>query len=129
MIREDITRFLRFGLVGGGFAGLYAVMTAVLVGPFGWPAFVTSVVLYALCIPAAYLVQMRVTFGQRRAKAAGFAIYGATQLVCLAMVTAISTRFVTRDVIWDTGIFLASALAAALLSYLVSSRLAFRPEA
>ncbi|MEM1272969.1 MAG: GtrA family protein [Pseudomonadota bacterium] len=120
-------RFFRFATVGGAFAAAYALISAILVGPIGLPAYATSVVLYALCIPAAYFTQMRVTFGMRRTRAAGFPIYAATQLACLAMVTALTTRFVTGSLWIDALIFFGSAGAAAILSYVISSRFAFRP--
>ncbi|MBF9030336.1 hypothetical protein HKCCE3408_08005 [Rhodobacterales bacterium HKCCE3408] len=125
--RDEAARLVRFVAVGGAFAGGYAVLTALLVGRAGLPAYATSVVLYALCIPAAFLVQKRVTFGLRRTHAVGFPVYAATQIACLACISAVTTRWVTGQVAIDTVIFLASAGAAALFSYLVSSRLAFRP--
>lgn len=122
-----MTRLMRFLAVGGGFAGGYAVVTALLTGPGGLPPLPTSVALYAACIPAAFWVQKRVTFRVAQTRAAGFAAYAATQIASLALVAAVTTRFVTGHVLADTGIYLGTAGAAAVLSYLVSSRFAFRP--
>lgn len=124
----DLGQLIRFLLVGGAFAGAYSLGTALLVGPAGLPPLPTAIGLYALAIPAAFFVQMRVTFRLERTAAAGFPIYAATQLVSLALVTTITTRFVTRDVILDTGLFLASAGAAAVLSFFVSKTFAFKPK-
>ena len=120
-------RLLRFLLVGGGFSLLYALSSAVLVGRVGTAPFATSVLLYALCIPAAFAVQKRFTFRVARTRPSGFFIYAGTQVACLAMVAAVTTRFVTYEVVLDTAIFLATAALAALLSFAVSNLLAFRP--
>jgi len=85
-------------------------------------------VVYALCIPAAYVAQGLVTFGTRGRSAAGLAVYTATQIASLATVAAISTRFVTGTFLLDTLVFLATAGTAAAASYVVGDRLAFRPE-
>ena len=124
-----LSQALRFGLVGGAFSLGYAILGAVLVGPLGAPPFATSVLLYALCIPLAFAAQRRITFGQTRVRRGGFAIYAATQLLGLALVAAVTTRFVTR--VWwiDTGLLLATAGLAAGVSFAISRQFAFRPAA
>ena len=123
----DALRFLRFAGVGAGFAFGYALVTALLVGPLGWPSFATSVGVYALCIPMAFWVQRHVTFGLRRTHRGGFAIYAGTQLLSLAAVTAVTSRFVTQNVAQDTSLYLATAGVAAVVSFVISKRFAFRP--
>lgn len=120
---------LRFLLVGGAFAGIYALSTALAIGRLGAPAFAASVVCYALCIPAAFATHRRFTFRLDRVHGAGFAIYAMTQLSSLALVSFASTRFVTGTVLVDTLIFLVTAGAAAGLSFVVSRVFAFRPPA
>jgi hypothetical protein len=51
------------------------------------------------------------------------------QVASLALVASVTTRFVTQVFVLDTLLFLATAGTAALISYVVSDRLAFRPEA
>lgn len=119
---------IRFLLVGGAFSLGYSVASALLVGQAGLPALATSVVLYVLCIPAAFLAQQRLTFAGQQARRGGFLIYAGMQVACLAAVASITTRFVTQDFLLDTALFLATAGAAAVLSYVVSDRLAFRPR-
>jgi putative flippase GtrA len=120
---------LRFLLVGGAFALAYAVATALLVGRAGFPAFVTSVIVYLICIPAAFFAQRKFTFSRQAPRRGGFLVYAAMQLVSLMAVASITTRFVTGAFVPDTMLFLATAGAAALVSYVVNNRLAFRPEA
>lgn len=119
---------VRFLIVGGGFALFYALGMAALVGPLNLPPFATSVVFYLACIPAAFAVQRRFTFGAQEARRGGFLVYAAMQLASLTLVASITTRFVTQVMVIDTGLFLVTAGAAALLSYVVNDRLAFRPR-
>lgn len=116
---------IRFLIVGGAFSLGYSVATALLVGPAGLPAFATSVVLYVICIPAAFLAQRRLTFADQQARRGAFLIYAGMQVACLVAVASITTRFVTGVFLLDTALFLATAGAAAVLSYVVSDRLAF----
>jgi putative flippase GtrA len=126
--REGFRKPLRFLMVGGAFSLGYSLVTAGLVGPFGFPAFATSVILYVLCIPAAFLTQRKVTFAAQAPRRGGFLIYAAMQMASLALVASVTTRFVTQVFVLDTLLFLATAGTAALISYVVSDRLAFRPE-
>jgi putative flippase GtrA len=123
------SRFIRFAAVGAGFSLGYALLTAFLVGPLSAPPFVTSVVLYALCIPLAYLAQKHFTFGQETTHKGSFAIYGATQVVSLAVVATLSTRFVTQVYWLDTGLFLTTAASAAIVSYGINRSFAFTRSA
>ncbi len=122
-------RFVRFALVGGGFSLGYALLTAFLVGPLSAPPFATSVGLYALCIPLAYLAQKHFTFGASRAHGGSFAIYGATQIASLAVIALITTRFVSQVYWMDTGIFLATAAGAAVASFAINRSFAFNRSA
>ena len=124
---DRASRLFRFLVVGGGFSLGYSIVTAVLVGKAGAPPFITSVVLYLICIPAAFAVQKRFTFRLSRAWRYGFLIYAGTQVTCLALVAALTTRFVTQNVAIDTLIFLGTAGSAAVLSFVASSLFAFRP--
>lgn len=124
-----IRRLLRFLAVGGSFSLGYALATAALVGQLGLPGFVTSVILYALCIPAAFLVQRDVTFGGGGGGLRGLALYGALQVTSLALVAAVTTRFVTGQFALDAALFLATAGSAAAASYRVCARVIFRPAA
>ncbi len=120
---------LRFLIVGAVFALGYAVATALLVGAAGLPAFATSVLLYVACIPAAFFVQARFTFTGQKARRGGFLVYAGMQVVSLALVASVTTRFVTQVFVLDTLLFLATAGTAALVSYAVNDRLAFASKA
>jgi putative flippase GtrA len=124
---SDWRQFARFVVVGGAFAGGYAVVTALLVGVAGMPAFVTSTVVYALCIPLAYLAQKSFAFRTTQARKAGFLVYGSMQVLCMMLVSWITSRFVSGVVLVDTALFLGTAGLAAVASYAVSRFAVFRP--
>ena len=125
MTGKDAATFLRFLLVGGGFALGYALATSVLINRAGWPALPTSIGLYALCIPVAFWMQKRVAFRVKAARRGGFWVYLATQLASLSAVAAVTTRFVSGNTIVDTGLFLVTAGLAAAVSFVLNRRFAF----
>lgn len=121
--------FVRFVLVGGSFSLGYAVITAALIRFAAAPPLPTSVLVYLLCIPAAFWAQRRIAFrADQQAKGAVW-IYTATQIGSLALVSAITTRFVSRIFWQDTLLFLGTAGTAAVASFLICRYIIFRtPE-
>ncbi len=123
---DHITRFLRFALVGGGFSLGYALVTTGLINFANAPPLATSVIVYIICIPLAFLAQRQFAFRGRQSNGLGALIYAATQIVCLAFVATIASQFVTY-VFWiDTLIYLAAAGSAAVASYVICNYLIFR---
>lgn len=127
--REEALAFLRFLAVGGAFALGYALAVSALVNGAGAPPWGTSVTVWILCVPLAFLAQKRITFRVERPRRAAFAIYAATQVASLALVSTVTTRLVTGSFLPDALVFLATAGTAAALSFAVSRLLAFRPAA
>lgn len=121
--------FVRFVLVGGCFSLGYAVVTAGLIRFAAAPPLPTSVVVYLLCIPAAFWAQRHIAFRADRQAKGALWIYTATQTGSLAVISAITTRFVTR-VFWaDTLLFVATAGMAAVASFLICRYILFRTQA
>ena len=121
--------FVRFVLVGGCFSLGYAVITAGLIRFAAAPPLPTSVVVYLLCIPAAFWAQRHIAFRADRQAKGALWIYTATQTGSLAVISAITTRFVTR-VFWaDTLLFVATAGVAAVASFLICRYILFRTQA
>lgn len=121
--------FVRFVLVGGCFSLGYAVVTAGLIRFAAAPPLPTSVVVYLLCIPAAFWAQRHIAFRADRQAKGALWIYTATQTGSLAVISAITTRFVTR-VFWaDTLLFVATAGIAAVASFLICRYILFRTQA
>ena len=115
---------LRFLCVGGVFSVTYAVLTAVLVS-LGAPPFWTAFLLYGFAIPLAFLAQKRFTFRATTAQRHAFWVYLATQLFSFALVSGVTTRFVTQQIWADTAVYLVTAGAAAVLSFAVNRTFAF----
>ena len=121
--------FVRFLLVGASFSLGYAVITAGLIRFAAAPPLPTSVAVYLLCIPAAFWAQRHIAFRADRQAKGALWIYTATQTGSLAVISAITTRFVTR-VFWaDTLLFVATAGIAAVASFLICRYILFRTQA
>lgn len=125
-ISANVTAFIRFLAVGGGFSLGYAIVTAALIRFGAAPPLATSVIVYLLCIPAAFWAQKRIAFRADQTGKSGMMIYAGTQVASLAVVSTITSRFVTRDFLIDTLIFLVTAGAAAVISYLICRYIIFR---
>lgn len=119
-------KLVRFMMVGGGFSLLYAMTTSVLINFAGAPPFWTSVIIYALCIPAAFLVQKTFTFNATDLRAGALLYYTATQVVGIAFVSVVTTRFVTYNWWLDTGLLGVTAGLAAILNFVVGRYFTFR---
>ena len=120
--------FLRFLLVGGSFSLGYALMTAGLIRFADAPPLLTSVIVYLICIPAAFIAQKKIAFRADQSGKSAMLIYGATQVGSLAVVSTITSRFVTKNFAFDTALFLVTAGTAAVVSYLICRYIIFRPQ-
>ena len=118
--------FVRFLAVGGSFALIYALLTTSLVNFAQTPPLATSVVIYAVCIPAAFLAQSRFAFPDAPKTRWALLIYAAMQVTCLSFVSAVTTRFVSYDFWVDLLLFLATSGLAAVASYLICRFFIFR---
>lgn len=127
--KTEAGTLLRFLAVGGGFSLFYAVASAVLINATGIAPLIISVVLYALCIPLAYLAQKYLAFRAKTLRDHAFWMYLGTQLASIALVSAITTRFVTYNIVTDTVIMGATVALAALGSFAIGRLLVFRPPA
>ena len=120
--------FVRFLLVGASFSLGYAVITAGLIRFAAAPPLPTSVAVYLLCISAAFWAQRHIAFRADRQAKGALWIYTATQTGSLAVISAITTRFVTR-VFWADTLFVATAGMAAVASFLICRYGLFRTQA
>lgn len=127
-LSRQLGAFVRFLVVGGSFSLGYAVITAALIGFADAPPLPTSVVIYLLCIPAAFWAQKRIAFRADQSGRGAMLIYAATQVASIAVVSAITSRFVTKVFVIDTGLFLVTAGTAAVVSYLICRHVIFRPQ-
>ncbi|MEM9787651.1 MAG: GtrA family protein [Pseudomonadota bacterium] len=126
MVPVQARAFLRFLAVGGSFSLGYALVTAGLIHFASSPPLLTSVIIYLLCIPAAFWAQKRIAFRANQTGKAAMLIYAGTQLASLTVVSTVTSRFVTQVFLIDTMIFLVTAGAAAIISYLICRYIIFR---
>ena len=118
--------FLRFLIVGGSFSLGYALVTAGLIRFANAPPLITSVLVYLACIPAAFWAQKLLAFRANQTGRSAMLIYGATQVASLAVVSTVTSRFVTRNFVYDTALFLMTAGTAAVVSFLICRYIIFR---
>ncbi|WP_341367837.1 GtrA family protein [Yoonia sp. BS5-3] len=118
--------FLRFLAVGGSFSLSYALVTSALIRFASAPPLPTSVIIYLLCIPLAFWAQKKIAFRADQTGRSAMLIYAGTQVASLAVVSTITSRFVTRIFLWDTLIFLVTAGTAAVVSYAICRFIIFR---
>lgn len=124
--RKSWGELIRFLIVGGGFAVGYSVLVAMLTGPLGLPAYTTSVAVFALCIPSAFLAHKLFSFKKADTRKSGFLIYATAQIVSFASVSAITTGFVTDRPLVDTGVYLVTVGSAALITFAITRLFVFR---
>lgn len=128
-IAPQVMAFLRFLAVGGSFSLGYALVTAGLIRFADAPPLLTSVLVYLFCIPLAFWAQKNVAFRADQTGRFAMLIYAATQVASLAVVSTITSRFVTKNFWIDTAIFLVTAGSAAVISFLICRYIIFRPSA
>ncbi|MDX8349860.1 GtrA family protein [Cognatiyoonia sp. IB215446] len=126
---SPVGAFLRFLAVGGSFSLGYAFVTAGLISLADAPPLLTSVLVYLICIPLAFWAQKNVAFRADQTGRFAMLIYAGTQVASLAVVSTITSRFVTKDFWIDTAIFLVTAGSAAVISFLICRYIIFRPSA
>jgi len=124
-----IGAFLRFAIVGGSFSLGYAIVVAGLIRLADAPPLITSIIVYLICIPLAFRAQKKFAFRSDQTGRFAVVIYAAAQVASLAVVSTITSRFVTKNFFFDTGLFLATAGGAAVASYLICRFIIFKHSA
>ena len=119
--------FVRFLFVGGSFSLIYSVTTALLINFAGAPPFLTSVILYLICIPLAFWAQRNFAFRSPEIRENAFVIYAATQVAGFMSVSFITTKFITYQPVWDTAILIGTVGLTAVVSFLIGKFAIFRP--
>lgn len=120
--------FLRFLLVGGAMAGVYAVLAALATSSLPLPRPLSAGLAWMLCIPLAFWGQRRFTFAQSRPGRHALWLYAATQVLSIAIVAMVSHAFARGSFGHDLIVHLVGSALAAVSSYLVNRRYVF-PEA
>ena len=118
--------FLRFIAIGGRFSFGYAIVTAGLIRFVDAPPLMTSIIVYLICIPLAFVAQRNFAFKAETSGRSAMLIYAATQVGSLVVVSTITSRFVTKTFVFDTGLYLVTAASAAVVSYLICRFVIFK---
>lgn len=124
-MKTHIGPFIRFVIVGAFFALVFSLTTAALISIAGTPPFLTSAIVYLLCIPPAYQTQKRFSFGADKTRKSAFPIYLLTQFFCLSLVSGTTSYFVTYDFWLDATILLAVSVVAAVASFSINRFITF----
>lgn len=126
-VRSEARSLLLFLMIGGGFSLFYAVTSAALINFVRTPPFATSVVVFAACVPLAFLAQQHIAFKAKKLRKYAFVIYAATQVFGIAAVSLFTTRFVTYDLFWDTIIMALTVGTNAIVGFLIGRFVTFIP--
>ena len=122
--------FLRFLLVGGGMAGVYALLAALATSQLPIPRAASSALAWIACIPIAFWAHRRFSFPESRPHRHGLWLYAATQGLSIAIVAAIS-QLLAQGLFWhDLIVHLFASAVAAVSSYAISRKVIFsdRPD-
>jgi putative flippase GtrA len=114
------SRLLRFLTVGVGAAGLFFLLTFLLVSA-GLPPFIGSMLAYAISFVVAYLAQRGWTFGGRHDHSHSLPRYFALQLTCATVTGGVSHVAVNEFGMSPLAMSALATVLASAVSYVVSS--------
>ena len=119
------TTFLRFLVVGGGLAVLYATLAAAATSQLALPKAMSSGIVWIFCIPVGFWCHRKFTFVAHRPHPCAPWLYAATQVLSIGIAAAVSF-LLARGVFWpDLVVHLFASALAAVASYLVNRRVIF----
>jgi putative flippase GtrA len=122
------TTLLRYLLVGGSLALLYAPLAAFATSHVPLPKAVSSSIIWVLCIPIGFWCQRRFTFTTGRPHRHALWLYGATQVLGICIAAGVS-HLLARGEFWpDLAVHLLASGLAAIASYLLNRQFVF-PDA
>lgn len=117
--------FLRFLLVGGGMAVLYAALAALATSHLPVPKALSSAGAWVICVPLGYALQRRFTFVASAPHRHALWLYAGTQGLSIGIVATVS-HFLARGAFWpDLVVHLGASGLAAVVSYVINRRIVF----
>lgn len=119
--------FLRFVLVGAGFASLYAILAALATSQVPLPKALSSALIWVACVPVSFWCHRHFTFTTRTAHRHGLWLYAATQVLGLCIAAGTSFLLATGVFVPDLFVHLLASGLAALASYALNRRFTFPP--
>lgn len=124
-----MSTFVRFLLVGGAIAVLYAVLAALATTHLPWPKGVSAGVVWVLCIPLGYWCQRHFTFAGSTPRRFALGLYALTQVMGICIGAGTSYLFATGRFGTDIFVHLGASGLAAVISYLVNRNVTFQDGA
>lgn len=117
--------FVRFLLVGGFMAGVYALLAALATSQLPIPKPLSSALAWLICIPPAYWLQSTFTFAGSRRHRAAFGLYAGVQALSIVIVAVVSQLLANGIFLHDVVVHLFGSALAAVSSYLINRHFVF----
>lgn len=116
---------LRFLLVGGSLAALYATLAALATSQLPLPKALSSAMVWVLCIPLGFRAHRHFTFTTRKPHRYGLWLYAATQGLGIGIAASVSYLLATGSFRHDLFVHLLASALAAVVSYVISRWIVF----
>jgi len=116
---------LRFLVVGGSLALVYATLAALATSYLPLPKALASGMVWVLCIPLGFWAHRRFTFTTRKPHRHGLWLYAATQGLGIGIAASVSYLLATGSFRHDLFVHLLASALAAVVSYLISRWIVF----
>lgn len=120
-----MSTFLRFLMVGGALAVVYALLAAFATSQLPWPMAVSAGVAWVICIPLGFWCQRRFTFGGSGQHRFALGLYAGTQVLGIGIGAAMSFLFARGEFWPDLVVHLSASAVAALASFGLNRRFTF----
>lgn len=119
---------LRFLIVGGLLAGLYATLAALATSQLPLPKALSAGAAWIVCIPVGFWAHRRFTFVASRPRRHALWFYAGTQALGVG-IAAVIGHFFARGSFWpDLPVHLSASFLSAVSSYLINSTVVFRGQ-
>ena len=119
--------FLRFLLVGGALALVYALMAALATSQLPWPKAISAAAAWIACIPLGFWCHRHFTFTGSVRRPFALSLYALTQVLGMGIGAGISFLFASGRFWPDLLVHLCASALAAVASYVINRKLTF-PE-
>ena len=120
---------LRFLVVGGSLALVYATLAALATSYLPLPKALASGMVWVLCIPLGFWAQRHFTFTNRKPHRHGLWLYTATQALGIGIAASVSYLLATGSFRHDVFVHLPASALVAVISYIISRSIVFpRPS-
>ncbi|MBA4325565.1 MAG: hypothetical protein C0426_11170 [Rhodobacter sp.] len=120
-----MSTFLRFLVVGGSLALVYALLAAFATSQLPWPKAVSAGAAWIACIPLGFWCHRRFTFTGSAPRPFALGLYALTQVIGIGIGAGTSFLFATGRFWPDLLVHLCASALAAVASYVINRRLTF----